>query len=392
MYMKTPHSKCSLTYAAAGAFAAALSLLACSPQPATPPQMKAAEKVDPLIAQITPEMAKRFQVEPVALADLVQMTNVPGRIEANERSVTRIGAAVAGRITEVLVDVGDRVSAGQVLARVASPELSQTQMAYLRAYSNAALAERAVERARQLFKADVIGAAELQRREAELSLAKAESRALGDQLKLMGIGQPALERLRDQGTLQPVAMVTAPQAGVVIERKVSNGQVAQLGDALFTVADLSNVWVVGALPEQTAREVQVGQQVDIEVPALGNRQLSGKVVYVGDTVSPETRTVPFRTQVANAKRDLKPQMLANMQIRGEGRQQLVVPPDAVIREGDQDYVYVRLSDSQFRLTPVTLGPLQNDMRPVLKGLAQGHQVVMHGAFHLHNERKRAELQ
>ena len=249
-----------------------------------------------------------------------------------------------------------------------------------------------MERARQLFQADVIGSAELQRRESELAMARAEQRASGDQLSLLGIGQAALDLLREKGTLQPHAAVVSTQAGVVIERKVSNGQVAQPGDPLFTVADLGNVWVVGALPEQTARTVQVGQRVDIEVPALAGRQLSGKIVYVGDTVSPETRTVPIRTQVDNPQRDLKPQMLATMRIRGEAVRQLVVPQEAVVRENERDHVYVRLADGSYRYTEVELAPAQNEQRPVLKGLSAGTPVVVQGAFHLHNERKRAELQ
>ena len=380
-----------LRLGAVAAAALCMALLGC--KPAAPDSQAAAKPAsDPLVVQLEPAMAARFTVAEVQLADIVPVQEVPGRIEANERQVTRIGASVTGRVTEVLVEVGDRLVSGQALARVASPELTQAQMAFLRAHASAALAERAVERARQLFQADVIGSAELQRRESELAMARAEQRAMGDQLRLMGINAAALDQLREKGTLQPHAAVVSPQAGVVIERKVSNGQVAQPGDPLFTVADLGNVWVVGALPEQTARTVQVGQRVDIEVPALGGRELSGKIVYVGDTVSPETRTVPIRTQVDNRARDLKPQMLATMRIRGEGSAQLVVPQEAVVRENDRDHVYLRQAEGVYRYTAVDLGPAQNGLRPVLKGLAQGDPVVVQGAFHLHNERKRAELQ
>ena len=372
--------------------ALALALSACSPQPSTPSPDTMQTPSDPALIQVGPEMAKRFQVEAVTMTDIVEFQNVPGRIEANDRMVTRIGAAVMGRVTEVMVDVGDRITVGQPLASIASPELSQTQMAYLRAHSSASLAERAVDRAKLLFQADVIGAAELQRRESELAVARAESRALGDQLRLMGLSIQGLERLKEQGALQPVGHVLASQAGIVIERKVSSGQVAQPGDPLFTVADLNNVWVVGALPEQTAKAVQVGQGVDIEVPALDGKKITGKIVYVGDTVSPETRTVPIRTQVENPKRDMKPQMLANMRIRGEVRRQLVVPQESVIRENDQDQVYVLVAPGQFRLTQVELGHAVNDSRPIIKGLRENDQVVTHGAFHLHHERQRAELQ
>jgi len=357
-------------------------------QAAAPAQAAA----DANLLKIPPGMADRFEVATLSEQSLESVKEVTGRIEANDRLVTRIGASVTGRVTEVLVEIGDQVRPGQALARVASPELAQAQMAYLRAHSAAMLAERAVERARQLFQADVIGSAELQRREAELSLARAEQRAVQDQLRLLGLPAEALGQLQTQGVLHPHASVVSTLSGVVIERKVSNGQVAQPGDPLFTVADLSKVWVVGDAPEQTARSVQVGQRVDIDVPALGGRQLSGKIVYVGDTVSPDTRTVPLRTQVDNPGRELKPQMLANMRIRGEVRRALVVPQEAVIREGERDHVYVQVADHTYRYTPVELGPAQQQLRPVLQGLSSGQSVVVRGAFHLHNERQRAELQ
>ena len=372
----------------------ALALLAGCGKPGTAAPAAAASApaaTDPLVVQIRPEMAERFQVRPLALADLATVQEVAGRIEANERLVTRIGASVTGRVTEVLADVGDRVRPGQALARVASPELTTAQLAYLRANASTTLAERAVERARQLIQADVIGFAEVQRRESELAIARAELKAATDQLRLIGIPAEAIARLRDQGALNASADVVSTLSGVVIERKVSRGQVAQPGDPLFTVADLGNVWVVGGLPEQAARTVQTGQAVDNEVPALG-KQLSGKIVFVGDTIQPDTRTVAIRTQVDNAGRDLKPQMLATMKISGQVQKLLAVPVAAVVRENDRDHVYVKLDNLRFRLTPVELGQASGGLRPLLKGPSEGTELVVDGAFHLNNERKRAELE
>ena len=368
-----------------------LLLSACGDKMASTPAVESAQ-TDPTIVVIKPEMANQFKVSKLEMQEITPWLEISGRIEANDRLVTRIGASVTGRVTEVLSEVGDRVQRGQALARVASSELTIAQMGYLKANTAATQADRALDRARQLIQADVIGSAELQRRDSDLSLARAELRAAGDQLRLMGLSSEAIDRLRDQGTLHPVAAVSATLAGVVIERKVSNGQVAQPGDHLFTIADLDSVWVVGALPEQTARSVQAGQTMIIEVPALGNRSLSGKIVHVGDTVSPETRSVAIRTQVDNPKRDLKPQMLASMRVRGETQQVLALPTQALVRENDRDFVFVRVDDKRFRLTPVELGPAQDNMRPVLKGLSEGAQVVTEGAFHMNNERKRAELE
>ena len=353
-------------------------------------------ELDPMEVVVSAEMATNFKTAAVTQAEVASVQEVAGRIEANERKVTRIGAAVTGRVTEVLAETGDRVKAGQTLARVASPELTTAQLAYMRASATATLAERSVERARQLIAADVIGSAELLRRESEVQIARAELRAAGDQLKLMGLSADALSSLRAKGNVAPNAAITASAAGIVIERQVSPGQVAQPGDPLFTVADLSNVWVVGALPEQIARSVQTGQNVQIDVPALGltveEAPISGKIIYVGDTVSPETRTVTIRTQVDNKDLALKPQMLATMKIQGAMEKTLAIPALAVVRENDKDHVYVKKAENHYRLTPVELGAASGGLRPVVKGLSEGTQIVVEGAFHLNNERKRAELE
>ncbi|MGE8444426.1 MAG: efflux RND transporter periplasmic adaptor subunit [Comamonas testosteroni] len=389
----------SLVLALALAGLTTLTLTACGKDEQATAAVAAADikaELDPMEVVVSAEMASNFKTAAVAQAEVASVQEIAGRIEANERKVTRIGAAVTGRVTEVLAETGDRVKTGQTLARVASPELTTAQLAYMRASATATLAERSVERARQLIAADVIGSAELLRRESEVQIARAELRAAGDQLKLMGLSADALSSLRAKGSVAPNAAITASAAGIVIERQVSQGQVAQPGDPLFTVADLSNVWVVGALPEQIARSVQTGQSVQVDVPALGltveETPISGKIIYVGDTVSPETRTVTIRTQVDNKDLALKPQMLATMKIQGAMEKTLAIPALAVVRENDKDHVYVKKAENHYRLTPVELGATSAGLRPVIKGLSEGTQIVVEGAFHLNNERKRAELE
>lgn len=398
MFSAGRHHPASLVLALAIAGLISMTLTACGngEKPATAVAEQVKPELDPSEVMVSPEMASNFKVAAVTQTELASVQEIAGRIEANERKVTRIGAVVTGRVTEVLAEAGDRVKSGQVLARVASPELTSAQLAYMRASATATLAERSVERARQLIAADVIGSAELQRRESEVQIARAELRAAGDQLKLMGLSGDALTRLRGQGSVAPAAAIAASSAGIVIERQVSQGQVAQPGDPLFTVADLSNVWVVGALPEQMARSVQVGQDVQVDVPALGltveDPPITGKIIYVGDTVSTQTRTVAIRTQVDNKDLALKPQMLASMRIQGAVEKVLAIPAVAVVRENDKDHVYVKKAENHYRLTPVDLGASSGGQRPVLKGLSEGAEIVVEGAFHLNNERKRAELE
>lgn len=351
-----------------------------------------ARQADPMVVELSPEMSKQFRVESATMSDIAIEQKVSGRIEANERLTTRIGSSITGRIVQVMAEVGDRVKAGQPLAKLASPELTNAQLAYLRALSATKLAERTVERAEALVAADVIGTAELHRREVELSVARAELRAATDQLRLIGLRPESIERLQETGSITSEVTIRATRNGVVIERKVSQGQVAQPGDPLFTVADLSNVWVIGALPEQDANSVQLNQNVEVEVAALGSQRLTGRIVFVSDTVQPETRTVPIRTEVNNPKFELKPQMLATLKLNGTRIKQLAVPATAVVRENEKDYVFVKLADHRFRLTEVTLDDAAGELRPVRKGLDEGTPIVVDGSFHLNSQRKRAELE
>ncbi|HAB47492.1 MAG TPA: efflux transporter periplasmic adaptor subunit [Lautropia sp.] len=338
------------------------------------------------------EMLKRFEVGKVARATVERTQEIPGRLEVDEKRITRIGASVTGRVVEISADVGARVRAGEMLARISSTELTQAQLNYLRANAAYSLSERALDRAQQLFKADVISAAELQRRESEQSIARAELRAAADQLSLIGFDHSMQKRLRESGQLDPTVGIVATRGGVIVERKVSQGQVAQPGDALFTVADLNTVWAVGSLPEQAAGSVRLGQVVDVQVPALGEKRFRGRIVFVSDTIQPDTRTITVRTEVDNSSRELKPQMLATMRLFGETEQRLAIPDSAVVRDGDRDYVFLQRQEGEFKLIPVEVAASINGQRPVLRGLTEGQPIVMRGAFHLNNERKRAELE
>lgn len=358
-----------------------------------------AAPADPMLVTAGSELLQSLKIGEVASVPLAETLRVAGRLDFDEQRLARIGAPVTGRVTEISAMLGQQVKAGEVLARLNSTELGQAQLAFLKARANRGLSERAAERAEVLFKADVIAAAELQRRVNEYAMAQAESRAAADQLKVLGMSAKAIERLAASGVIESFSPVVASIAGSVVERNVTPGQVVQPADALFTVADLSRLWAVAEVPEQQAALVSVGQTVSVEVPALEGAQLSGKLINISDTVNPETRTVRVRTELANPEHRLKPAMLATMLITSKPTAKLAVPATAVVRENNAEHVFVQLAPGQYRLTPVSLGAevrhADQAMRPLLgpKELLQsGTRVVMDGAFHLNNERKRKELE
>ena len=349
-------------------------------------------KKDIFSIQLKPEMTKHLKIGlPVSL-ELADRLRVPGRIEPDEEALVRIGANVTGRIVEVNSRLGDEVISGGVLAKISSPEFTEAQLAFLRANSETTLAERASERATQLLLADVIGSAELQRRESELQVLRAEQSAAKDQLRLLGIGSESLNTLKRFGRILPSVEIRSPIEGTVIERKVSVGQVVEPSDQLYTVADLSSVWVVGDVPEQSARGVKIDQHVEVYIPALGDVRLIGRIVFVAETVDPETRTITVRTLVDNEFRALKPAMLARMYITGVQNKKLVIPEGAVVREDNRDHVFIAQGNDRFLLVPVELGEAVGQVRPVLEGLDKDREIVLDGAFHLNNERKRADLE
>ncbi|UCV04011.1 efflux RND transporter periplasmic adaptor subunit [Dechloromonas denitrificans] len=352
----------------------------------------AAPVADPAVVTPAPELLAQLKLHQVTTEPVAETLRVAGKIDFDEQRLARIGATVTGRVTQIDALLGQAVKKGEVLARLNSSELSSQQLAYLKARAQLELNRRNAERAKALFQADVIGAAELQRRESEHQISLAETRAAADQLQLLGVSPAAIDRLAKQGAVDSVTPVVASLGGVVVERKLAQGQVVQPADALFVVADLTRLWAVAQVPEQQVSQVKTGQIVNIEVPALGNEKLVGKLIFVGQTIDPDTRTVLVRTELDNADGRLKPAMLATMLIEAKAVDRLVVPASAVVRENDEDHVFVAEANGAFRLLKVKLGPEQGGRRVVLSGLKGQEKLVIDGAFHLNNERNRKEME
>jgi cobalt-zinc-cadmium efflux system membrane fusion protein len=375
----------------------ALLLTACgnkesSNTPAEQTSQQSEDERDINSITVRPEIASRLKIGQPSLVDLADKIQVPSRVQVDEVRTAQIGSYVTGRIINLFVILGDYVKAGDRLARITSPDLTQSQLAYLRAESRVIVTHKAVDRARHLLAADAIPVAEVERRQSELEIAKAERGAAIDQLKLFGMGDAELKEVTKSGKILPWLDIKATREGYVIARNVIVGQVVQPSDPLFQVADLSLVWVVGDVPEQIARDVRLGQHVEIYVPAIGANNFDGVIIFVSDTVNRLTRTVMTRVMVENPERKLKPDMLANMHITDAQNKVIVVPEAAVVRELNQDYVFIVISENSFQRIPVELGPEVAGFRPVLDGITLEQRIVMEGAFHLDSERKLAELE
>ena len=368
-------------------FLSATLFISCSKSNNAPEE----KKLDPLEIAITPEIQKQIKTETVSNQDVSETLMIPGRLEAQNLRLAKIGSPINGRVSDIFAGLGDVVKKGQVLARVNSIELTQNQLTLIKATQLIGLKTKAVERAKLLFDADVISKAEMQRIEAELEAVKADFRASKDQLEILGMSEKAIEKLESSGQVNSYGDVISRSNGTVITKVINLGQIVQPEDVLFSVADLSKLWGVAEIPEQQVAFVRKDQDVTIEVPAL-NKKIQGKIVYEGDIVNPETRTVMVRTEIDNTDLTLKPDMLISMFIQSKKVSKLAIPASAVVRENDRNYVFVQNNPNTFRLREIELGHKDGQLINVLSGVSIGETIVSDGAFHLNSERKKKELE
>jgi len=357
------------------------------------PEDKSKEKkIDPLEIIITPDIQKQIKTEVVRYQDIGETLMIPGRLETQNRRLSKIGSPITGRVSDLYVSLGDIVKKGQVLARINSIELTQTQLTLIKSSQLIGLKTKAVERAKLLFEADVISKAEMLRIENELEAVKADYRASRDQLLVLGMSEKAVEKLETSGQINSFADIRSLFDGIIISRAINVGQIVNPQDNLFHIADLSKLWAVANIPEQQASFIQKDEVVSIEIPALDNKQIEAKIVFEDSIVDPLTRTVMVRAELDNLGLIFKPDMLTSMYIRSKKTSKLAIPVSSVVRENDRKYVLVQNTPKTFRLREVELGSRDGNLFSIISGLSEGETVVTDGAFHLNSERKKKELE
>jgi cobalt-zinc-cadmium efflux system membrane fusion protein len=363
-------------------------LVACS----KPEDKSKEKKLDPLEIIITPDIQKQIKTEVVRYQEISETLMIPGRLETQNRRLAKIGSPIVGRVSDLFVSLGDIVKKGQVLARVNSIELTQTQLTLIKSSQLIGLKTKAVERAKLLFEADVISKAEMLRIENELEAVKADYRASRDQLMVLGMSEKAVEKLEASGQINSFGDIRSLFDGIIISRAINVGQIVNPQDNLFHIADLSKLWAVANIPEQQASFIQKDEVVSIEIPALDNKQIEAKIVFEDSIVDPQTRTVMVRAELDNLGLLFKPDMLTSMYIRSKKISKLAIPISSVVRENDRKYVLVQNTPKTFRLREVELGMRDGNLISIISGLSEGETVVTDGAFHLNSERKKKELE
>lgn len=357
----------------------------CNKPKATAEQSTAA--VNPDEVTVDSALASHLKVGEPQVHEVANSLQVAARIETDAGRVARIGSPVPGRIIKLLVMEGQNVRRGAVMATLHSTDLSDTQFAFIKAFSQRSLAEQATKRAEELVKADVIGSAEVEKRRAELLQASAEAAAFRTQLHGLGMTDAAIRKLESTRQLNADYPVVASISGTVLERKVTIGQIVQPAELAFLVADLSNVWLVADVPEESAGRLHKGMRVIVNIPSLPDEKVEGKLSYVSPVVDPTTRTVQVRMDLPNPRGIFKPAMLASMTFVDHSDQRTTIPSTAVVRENNKDHVFIQLAKNKFVLREVVLGPEYGEEYVLESGVNPGEKIVLDGTFHLNNQRK-----
>lgn len=346
---------------------------------------------NPYEVTAAPHLMERLTVGPPQTGAVSPKIPVPARIEVDETRAVLLGSPVLGRVIQLPVIEGQPVHRGQLVGVIHGADLTAAQEEFLKALAKKQVAHRSVERAKVLLEGGVISVAEFHRREMELAEATAELLALRDRLAMFGMTAESIQTLERTRRIDSALRITAPIDGLLLDRRVTIGQVVQPGETLFEIADLSSVWLVADVPEQYAAMLFPGQPAEAEITALNGLSLRGTLSFVAPIVSPETRTIRVRMELPNPDGRLKPAMMAKMVLLGPAETRTLVPLTAVVREANQNFVFVQSGPNTFSLRPVTLGDELGDQRVVLSGIDAKEQIVLDGAFHLNNERRVQKL-
>jgi membrane fusion protein, heavy metal efflux system len=379
---------------------AAVVLLSCESKQADapkPPSSVATASAEPGILELSegsPTLA-RLQTDRVAVRPIRTVLKAQaGKILANENRLAHLSARVPGRIVAVYANLGERVKEGDRLLLLDSPAFGEAQLEYRKARTMLSVMEKALERAKALLDRGAIGAGEHQRREADYENARADLHEAEEKLHLLGMTEREIQQLAAK-TLPhaEVARVSlrAPFSGEVIERNATIGEVIDPNKMLFTVADLSAVWVRADFPEQQAGRLKTGLIFEVRVSAYPDTLFQGAITYVGAVIDPTTRTVTARANVSNPEGRLRPEMFAEVRLVTDEQAVLSVPRAAVQQVGSRTVAFVMLGPRRFESREVTIGQASGDYIQVVAGLTSGDEVVTEGSYALKSELLREQM-
>jgi membrane fusion protein, heavy metal efflux system len=345
----------------------------------------------------------------------VDMRSVPQAIRATARVTNdeirswRVGAITEGRIVTVLVNPGDRIREGQVLARMHSHDIHESRAEYQKAKSELtrlkmteAFALRVRDRAKRLLELKAGSVEQYEHAETELKNAEAAvesaevevNRTRLHLVEFLGIpaDAPPSHTAAEHDDAKEFIPVRAPASGTLLARNVTPGTVVTQSMDLFVISDLARLWAIAEVNEEHLSKLRAGMPARLYVQAYGERAFAGRIGRIGEALDPETHTVRVRLDVPNPSGALKPEMYATAEIEiGGSDPALFVEPEALQEVRGATVVFVQREDGRFEVRPVQVGRTVSGMAEIVRGLNAGDRVVVRGAFIIKSEFLKASL-
>jgi cobalt-zinc-cadmium efflux system membrane fusion protein len=302
-----------------------------------------------------------------------------GELSVDQRAYAEVGTPVAARVTRLLVQAGDAVTRGQVLAELTSPELGRERAEYLSASARLKLAEAVLERKRGLAAEKIVPLREVQEAESAVGEARATLRASRAAIAAFSVEPPTDD---EEGASSSGFALRSPVAGSVIERAAVVGQMLDPATPAFRVGNLSTLWLTVHAFERDAVRLQPGVTARLAFPALPGQDFEGTVTTIGRQVERESRTVLVRIDVKNTGNRLRPGMSATaaLPVGASGAPILTVPIASVQRVRNEWCVFLPKDENHFEIRRIGRGRDLAGEVEVLSGLKAGEQIVVDGAF------------
>jgi cobalt-zinc-cadmium efflux system membrane fusion protein len=332
---------------------------------------------------LTDEQLRSIGTEPVVTLKFHSEALSDGKIAFNGDTVTPVYSPYSGRVTRVLTPQGALVGRGQALFEVEASEFAQGESDLLAASAQLKLSGILEQRKHAAYDAHGGSLQDWQQAQNDLAVAQASLAAVRNRLRILGLSDAKIDAIAAGGSADALVAVVAPIAGLVVDRQLGPGQVLQAGGstALYTIADLSTVWLVANVREADVPQVRIGQAVTAHVIAFPDRDFKARLTFVGATVDPASRRIAVHAVVDNADRVLKPEMFASLAITTSADSEApAVPQEAVIYEGDTARVWLLLTGNDVGLRRIRVGRQRDGKVEVLEGVAAGDRVVTRGAL------------
>jgi cobalt-zinc-cadmium efflux system membrane fusion protein len=333
---------------------------------------------------VSPKAHQEITVEPLQVKTVTEGLTLQGRIQYNQDHFVRLSSPVVGLVKAIRVRLTEKVRQGQVVATIESADLGTHYADLAKAESNLELAKRNYRRARELYEAHSVSKKEFDQAQNDLIKDQAEYRRARQRLLTLMVPSSELDKPRAERQINNRFELKSPIDGVVVEKNLTIGQLVGTDPSqiLYTIGDLDVLQAVADVYEDDLSLVTEGMAVSVEVQSFPNEVFQGIVVYVGDVVDPTTRTTKVRCNLKNLNHELKPEMFARIHVTKPASESLalVVPREAVLTIGDEAFVFVEITETEYERRKVVTGAMPRDLVEIREGLKVGERVVVKGAL------------